>query len=228
MGACCTSNVNLIGEQFIRDILQTESLNLRSMDYMDLLNEIVSKRVEQEIPKNHIKEYIIPDVYDPAKNMSNDIYVQPIFTYILSQLNEKSNMYIVLLYFYPFIKHDKEKTYDNFFNCLRYVTQSLLLQIDQNDVFTWLLKYISFCTYGVTSAVNSVIQTSDDVSISLNEIIKGPFSENNIVKFVKKLMNVMTEGNKGDLITCEMFKKLFNEYDISTIENVRDFVLQES
>ena len=38
----------------------------------------------------------------------------------------------------------------------------------------------------------------------------------------------MTEGNKSDLITCEMFKKLFNEYDISTMENVRDYVLQES
>ena len=228
MGACCASNVNLIGEQFVRDMLQTESLTLRNMDYMDLLNEIVSKRVEQEIPKNHIKDYIIPDIYDPAKNMSNDIYIESIFSYILSQLNEKNNMYIVLLYFYPFIKHEKEKTYDNFFNCLRYVTQSLVNQINQNDVFIWLLKYISFCSNGVTSAISSKIQTSDDVSVSLKELIKGPFSETNVVKFVKKLMNVMTEGNKSDLITCEMFKKLFNEYDISTMENVRDYVLQES
>ena len=47
MGSCCTNNSNLIAEQFIRDILKDESLKLRNYKYMELLNEIVSKRVEQ-------------------------------------------------------------------------------------------------------------------------------------------------------------------------------------
>ena len=63
MGSCCASNsrnTNLIAEQFVRDILNDESLKLRSYNYMELLNEIVSKRVEQEIPKEHIKQFLIP------------------------------------------------------------------------------------------------------------------------------------------------------------------------
>ena len=34
---------------------------------MELLNEIVSKRVGQEIPKEHIKQFLIPEFYDSSK-----------------------------------------------------------------------------------------------------------------------------------------------------------------
>ena len=46
MGSCCTSNSNLLAEQFVRDVLSDESLKIRKYNYMELLNEIVSKRVE--------------------------------------------------------------------------------------------------------------------------------------------------------------------------------------
>ena len=229
MGVCCVSNMNLIGEQFIRELLQSESLLIRNMDYMDLLNEIVSKRVEQEIPKNHVKEYIIPDIYDPSKNISNDLYLESILLTILSKLEENNNMYIVLLYLYPFIRHDKEKTYDNFFHCFRYITQSLLLEVKKNDVYLWLKKYITFCTKDITNAVYMKLPPSDDISNSMSDLIKTVFDESNIVNFVNKLINVMTEGeNDVNLITMDMFKKLFNEYDISTVENIRDYVLKDN
>ena len=229
MGVCCTSNINLIGEQFIRDLLQSESLLIRNMDYMDLLNEIVSKRVEQEIPKIHVKDYVIPDIYDPSKNISNDLYLESILLTILSKLDENNNMYVVLLYLYPFIKHDTEKTYDNFFHCFRYITQSLLLEVKKNDVYLWLKKYITFCTKDITNAVYMKLPPSDDISNSMSDLIKTVFDESNIVNFVNKLINVMTEGeNDVNLITMDMFKKLFNEYDISTVENIRDYVLKDN
>ena len=103
MGSCCNTNSNLIAEQFVRDVLSDESLKIRNYNYMELLNEIVSKRVEQEIPKEHIKQFLIPEFYDSNKTESNDIYIDSIFKYILDQLEDKNNMYIVLLYFYPFI-----------------------------------------------------------------------------------------------------------------------------
>jgi hypothetical protein len=81
MGSCCNSNSNLIAEQFIRDILKDESLKVRNYDYIELLNEIVSKRVEQEIPKEHIKQFLIPEFYDSDKGESNDIYINAIFNY---------------------------------------------------------------------------------------------------------------------------------------------------
>ena len=75
---------------------------------MELLNEIVSKRVDQEIPKEHIKQFLIPEFYDSNKTESNGDYIESIFDYILERLEERSNMYLVLIYFYPFIKNEQD------------------------------------------------------------------------------------------------------------------------
>ena len=53
-------NQTMIEEQFIRDILKDKSLLIRNYAYMELLNEVVSKRVEQEIPKAHAKQFLLP------------------------------------------------------------------------------------------------------------------------------------------------------------------------
>ena len=75
---------------------------------MELLNEIVSKRVDQEIPKEHIKQFLILEFYDSNKTESNGAYIESIFNYILERLEERSNMYLVLIYFYPFIKNEQD------------------------------------------------------------------------------------------------------------------------
>ena len=106
MGSCCASNSALIGEEFIREILSDESLKLRKYSYMELLNEIVSKRVEQEIPKEHVKQFLFPEFYDENVSQSKDLYINSIFNLILNNLEEKNNMYLVILYFYPFINHN--------------------------------------------------------------------------------------------------------------------------
>ena len=75
MGSCCNPNSsNLMAEQFVRDILNDESLKLRKYNYMELLNEIVSKRVEQEIPKEHVKQFLIPEFFDEKKTKTN-VYI---------------------------------------------------------------------------------------------------------------------------------------------------------
>ena len=122
MGSCCNTNSNLIAEQFVRDILKDESLKIRNYNYMELLNERVSKRVEQEIPKEHIKQFLIPEFYDSSKTESNDVYINSIFNYIIEQLEERNNMYLVLIFFYPFIKHDAEKSPENLQNCKKSLT----------------------------------------------------------------------------------------------------------
>ena len=155
MGSCCVSNSSMLGEQFIREILSDESLKLRNYSYMELLNEIVSKRVEQEIPKEHVKQFLFPEFYDANKSQynSNDVYINSIFNYILEHLEEKNNMYLVLIFFYPFIKHDDEKKCEQLFNTIRFITQSHKLEISRENVRQWLFQYISFCTWGITYAV---------------------------------------------------------------------------
>ena len=227
MGSCCTSNTNLLAEQFIRDILKDESLKIRNYNYMELLNEIVSKRVEQEIPKEHIKQFLIPEFYDSEKTENNDIYICSIFNYILDQLEERNNMYLVLLYFYPFINHEQEKTHENFFNTIRFITQSHRLEITRQNVRKWLFNYISFCSWGITYAINSKLLASDDLNNSFSILLKGPYSENNLNKLLETLINALTDGREEEIIGLDMFAKMFAKYDISSIENVRDFLLAQ-
>ena len=227
MGSCCASNSNLIGEQFIRDILNDESLKIRKYNYMELLNEIVSKRVEQEIPKENIKQFLIPEFYDADKTESNDVYINEIFTYILNQLQERNNMYLVLIYFYPFINHDDEKSPENFFNIIRFITQSLRSEITRENVRKWLFNYILFCSWGITISIAKKLPPSDDLNNSINSLINGPYSENKLNEFLEKLMNIITGGKDEEIIDLDMFKKMFEQYNILSIENVRDYLLAE-
>ena len=229
MGSCCVSNSSMLGEQFIREILSDESLKLRNYSYMELLNEIVSKRVEQEIPKEHVKQFLFPEFYDASKSQynSNDVYINSIFNYILEHLEEKNNMYLVLLFFYPFIKHDDEKKCEQLFNTIRFITQSHKLEISRENVRQWLFQYISFCSWGITYAVRIKMPPSDDLNKSIKILLSGTYSEDNLNDFLDKLMNAMSDGVPEENINLDMFKKMFEKYDISNIENIRDFLLEE-
>ena len=229
MGSCCVSNSSMLGEQFIREILSDESLKIRNYSYMELLNEIVSKRVEQEIPKEHVKQFLFPEFYDANKSQynSNDVYINSIFNYILEHLEEKNNMYLVLIFFYPFIKHDDEKKCEQLFNTIRFITQSHKLEISRENVRQWLFQYISFCTWGITYAVRIKMPPSDDLNKSIKMLLSGTYSEDNLNDFLDKLMNAMSDGVPEENINLDMFKKMFEKYDISNIENIRDFLLEE-
>ena len=226
MGSCCVSNSTLIGENFIREILSDESLKLRNFSYMELLNEIVSKRVEQEIPKEHVKQFLFPEFFDSEKSDLNAVYINSIFDYILEHLEEKNNMYLVLIYFYPFIKHSEEKKQESFFNTIRFITHSKK-EISRTDVRQWLFQYISFCSWGITYAIRKKMPPSDDLNNSIKLLLKGPYSEDILNNFLDKLMNALTDGIPEETINLAMFNKMFEKYDISRIENVRDFLLEE-
>ena len=230
MGSCCVSNSSSIGEQFIREVLSDESLKLRNYSYLELLNEIVSKRVQQEIPKEHVKRFLFPEFYDGNKSKfnSNDIYINSIFNYILEHLDEKNNMYLVLLYFYPFIKHDEEKKYENFFKIIRFITQSLKNEISRENVRQWLFQYISFCSWGITYAIRIKMPPSDDLNKSIKTLLTQDYSEDHLNDFLDKLINTLTDGVPEEVINLDMFKKMFEKYDISTVENIRDFLLTEN
>jgi hypothetical protein len=229
MGSCCVSNSSLIGEQFIREILSDESLKLRNYTYIELLNEIVSKRVEQEIPKLHVKQFLFPEFYDAEKSQlnSNDIYINAIFNYILTRLDERNNMYLVLFYFYPFIRHDNDKKASTFFDIIRFITQSHTLDISRENVRQWIFQYISFCSWGITYAIRTKMPPSDDLNQSIKSLLTEAYSEDNLNDFLDKLMNVLTDGVPKEKITLDMFNKMFEQYDISNIENIRDFLLAQ-
>jgi len=227
MGSCCTNNSNLVGENFIRDILKDESLTIRNYTYNELLNEIVSKRIEQEIPLEHIQKYLIPEFYDSKKAQTNGIYIESIFNYILEHLEERNNMYTVLLYFYPFIKHEEENIEQIFFNILRFITKSQRFEVEREKVRLLLFNYISFCSWGITNSIKNKLLTPDDLESSFESLLNGPYSEDKLNNFLDRLMKELTGDMSEELINLEMFKKMFKKYDISEVENVREYLLTE-
>ena len=68
---------------------------------------------------------------------------------------------------------------------------------------------------------------ADDLNNSIKLLLKGPFSEDKLNNFLDKLMEALTDGTPVEAITSDMFKKMFEKYDISNIENIRDFLLAE-
>ena len=166
---CCGNSYNVIGEEFVKKVLKDESLKLKNYDYIRLLNSIADIRVQQEIFKVHIDEYLIPSYYKENENSEFQIYVKSIFDYIMSQLKEKNNMYIVLMYFYVFINHENEKVNENLFSIFRYIAQILTVE----DLKFWLTKYITFCTKGITFTIwqkcndTSISQTLDELNTNV-------------------------------------------------------------
>ena len=208
MGSCCVLDSSLLGEQFIREILSDESFKLRNYTYMELLNEIVSKRVEQEIPKEHVKQFLFPQFYDADKSQynSNDVYINSIFNYILEHLEEKNNMYLVLLYFFPFVKHEEDKKCENFFNTIRFISQSPKMEINREQVRQWIFQYISFCSWGITYAVRIKMPPSDDLNKSIKALLKGAYSEDNLNDFLDQLVNSLTDGVLEETILIFLLK----------------------
>ena len=216
MGAnCCGNSYNVIGEEFVKRVLKDESLKLKTFDYIRLLNSVADIRVQQEIFKVHIDEYLIPSYYKETANSEFQIYVKSILDYIMSQLKEKNNMYLVIMYFYVFINHENEKVNENLFSIFRYIAQILTVE----DLRFWLTKYITFCTKGITF---TIWQKCNDTSISqsLDELNTNVYSEQNIKKLVSHLMkNVEKEGEKA-VVKLEQFQEICKNYDLSSYEGL--------
>ena len=216
MGAnCCGNSYNVIGEEFVKRVLKDESLKLKTFDYIRLLNSVADIRVQQEIFKVHIDEYLIPSYYKETANSEFQIYVKSILDYIMSQLKEKNNMYLVIMYFYVFINHENEKVNENLFSIFRYIAQILTVE----DLRFWLTKYITFCTKGITF---TIWQKCNDTSISqsLDELNTNVYSEQNIKKLVSQLMkNVEKEGEKA-VVKLEQFQEICKNYDLSSYEGI--------
>jgi hypothetical protein len=224
MGQCCDAHSSLMGEEFVTSVIKEDSFKLKNYSYNRLLNEIVSKRIQQEIHKKHIQDLLIPQFYDKGGNNKMSEYHKSIFDYILTQLKDKNNMYTVIMYFYPFINHEGEKIEDNMYSIFHYIAGILHV----SDLEEWLRHYLIFCTKGVTFAI---WQKCDDTSIAnaLEELNVNVFNEENMKRIAEKIAfevkKNMTPTEKKGEIKQEHFKHIFMKFDISSIENIRQMVL---
>ena len=230
MGTCCSPLISIQGEEFLRQLLSSKSLKIRQFDYSELLNQLISQSNtnNNKISKYTIRNNIIPIIYDIENAGDYNIYYQSIFELILSQFdNEENNIYKVLFYFLPFIKYSKENAYQYLFNCIKFMSKSNRLEIELNIINQSLLKYFTFCTKDITFCIYQKSVNNYELSVSLSSLINHIYSESKIKKFNDKIINLLTGKDPVNLITKSRFQKMFQFYDISSIENIRDFFLHD-
>ena len=223
MGGCCGNDLSIIGEDFIQKIIQDPLLKLNEFDYNLLLNSIESKRIQEQIYKNQIRDSLFPIFYEQNSRKSNSKYIKSIFSYLLTQFEETNNMNSVLLMFYPFINHKNENIGETLFNLFHSIYKHLSIY----DLVHLLIKYIKIFTQGLTYAVWTVCDISE-ISYSLDELNTNIYSDNNIKNLVNNMIKKINKKSNYDikaLVHKNLFVEMIQQYDISSVESIRSLLL---
>ena len=191
MGACCSNNSSMQAEEFVLNQIKNPSLKLQEFDYNRLLNEIVSKRVQQEIYKEHIIEYLLEEFYNMNLPNEEKKYSKAILEQLIEHLNSKNNMYVVMLTFYPLINHEKENCDETLYSIFNYITGRLTIEEFEN----WLIRYFTWNTYDINIAI---LKVCDDHKIknNLEELNISFYNDESIRSTVDKILSDYKKNSK--------------------------------
>ena len=222
MGVCCSFNKNSEAEDFVITQIKSEVLKLNEFDYNKLLNDIVSKRVQQEIYKEHIEEYLLEEFYNTSSPENEKKYQKAILEHLISLLNKKNNMYVVMLIFYPFINHTNENCDENLYSMFNYAAGRLTIE----EFEIWLKKYFNWFTFEITKAVLNVC---DDPIIKngLEELNISFYNGDAIKNIVDKMLSEYKKNSQNpgkDLISKEQFKSIYQANPFASVEQIRNLV----
>ena len=222
MGVCCSFNKNSEAEDFVITQIKSEVLKLNEFDYNKLLNDIVSKRVQQEIYKEHIEEYLLEEFYNTSLPENEIKYQKAILEHLISLLNKKNNMYVVMLIFYPFINHTNENCDENLYSMFNYAAGRLTIE----ELEIWLKKYFNWFTFEITKAVLNVC---DDPIIKngLEELNISFYNGDAIKNIVDKMLSEYKKNSQNpgkDLISKEQFKSIYQANPFASVEQIRNLV----
>ena len=219
---CCPNNSLKESEDFMCQILKNPSLKLKDFDYNQLLNEIVSKRVQQEVYKEHIEEYLLEEFYNTKLPEEEKKCSKAVLEQLITHLKEKNNMYVVMLIFYPLINHENEKCDENLYSMFNYISGRLTI----NDFELWLFKYFYWNTFVITNAIAKVCN-DPVIKHSLEELNISFYNEDAIRSVVNRILNDIKSNSKSpekDLVSKEQFKLLYQENPFAKVEDIRALV----
>ena len=224
MGAdCCAGGYDIKAEEFVISKTKEKGLRIKDFDYNRLLNEIVGKRIQQEVYKIHVDEYLVPDFYNTNLPVTETVYQKSMLTHLTTLLEEKNNMYVVILLFYPYINHKNEICVDNMYSMFSYVTGRITIQ----DLEFWMIKYFTWVTTELTKGV--MIPCKDKkLRNSLDDLVHLVYTESAIRGAVDKLLsnlkkNAVKTINK-EKVTKEMFKEMYDKNPFAKVEEARAII----
>ena len=90
-----------------------------------------------------------------------------------------------------------------------------------------LIRYVTYCTKGVTFAVWQKCE-DPNLAVALDELNTNVYREENIKKFVEKMMfDMKKKRGENVLVEKEDFKNLMMKWNLSSCENIRAMMTSE-
>lgn len=223
MGQCCGGSYESRAEDFVNHILIDPSFKLNSYNYNDLLNALADIRSQHNgdlVSKSEL-EKLLKQFY--TKSIHNyQIYYINILKDIMFQLESpKTSMYKFIFYLFPFISHKNEENDETMYYLFKYLLKNITV-----DLFAeWLNKYLLFCTNGVNHSIWEKCEDHEMAS-SLDDLNNNIYTRDNIKRACQKIIAYISRlGAEGHQeITLEIFKKLFEKWDLSSFQVVRELV----
>ena len=224
MGAdCCAGGYDIKAEEFVISKTKEKGLRIKDFDYNRLLNEIVGKRIQQEVYKIHVDEYLVPDFYNTNLPVTETVYQKSMLTHLTTLLEEKNNMYVVILLFYPYINHKNEICVDNMYSMFSYVTGRMTIQ----DLEFWMIKYFSWCTIELTKGI--MIPCKDKkLRNSLDDLINLVYTESAIRGAVDKMLSNLKKNAINtidkEIVSKEKFKEMYDKSPFANAAEARAII----
>jgi hypothetical protein len=219
MGCCASPSISS-GEQTIRRSIH--SMDIWNITYLELKSNLTNNSLNGTIEKSKVKEVIL-------KLFCKSEIHSVIHDLILSKLDQKCSIYLVIFYLFPFISSNKT-TYKNFFEVTKQLNKNQ--DVHKIDILKYLREYFTFILISVPKEIRSFISTKEKDSKEKEELLSDLdydkteiFNMSNIDKELEKIDDYF-ERCLLDSIE-DNFKFVCEEYNGMNFyyQDIRDFYI---
>jgi hypothetical protein len=216
MGCCFTPSLTS-GEDYIRRIIH--SLNIWDTSYRELKSQLINNSLDELIEKQTVKDVILKSYAETEEQ-------KVVLDLILSKLQNKSSIYWVLYYMFPFLSFS-ETSYLNFYEVILNLNKN---QPSLEDILKYLKYYYEFVLISITEELKNYLSKNKEITGDKSEIISDidfhlqkVYNISNIENELEHIENMINQVKEQEMekkfqTVCEVYNGLNFYY-----KDVRDF-----
>lgn len=217
MGSCGGRKLDE-GEQFLRDAIKR--MEMSTMTYAGLLKSLRLLAKDDLITKQCASDILEPLFEDHDKN--DKVYKKAqrkLYDYVMTSLHEKTNIYQVIFYIYPFLNHRGEERIVKIYEIFNHINRQ---EMNYHKLSAWFKKYIELCTDIANNHIYYEMEpgkAKDELSKLISEVYTSDHINTKLNYYMEGLR---ADKNDNSHITEEEFVKHFRNFDFSSFEDIRD------
>ena len=158
MGCCFLPSLTS-GEDYIRRIIH--SMNVWDTSYRELKSQLINNSLNDLIDKQTVKDVIFKSYAETEEH-------KLILDMILFRLQDKSSIYWVLYYLFPFLSFS-ETSYLNFYEVILHLNKKQPPTLE--DILKYLKYYYEFVLISITEELKNYLSKNKDKTGDKSEIV---------------------------------------------------------